>query len=67
MSQNKEAARIAFVSAKKEIDELLKVMQELSENHFNADPEQLNWAIVGSLHHIKEKLNEISYFALNKE
>jgi hypothetical protein len=46
---NKEAALAAFIAKKAEIDEMLARLQTLSADHFDRDPDNLNWADVGDL------------------
>jgi hypothetical protein len=59
-------ALAAFVAAKTEIDAMLARLQTLSADHFNADPESVNWGDVGSLNHYRAKLREISDMAFNE-
>jgi hypothetical protein len=56
---NARTAIDAFISAKLEIDNMLERLRALSENHFNGNPEQINWADVGTLDHYRAKLREI--------
>jgi hypothetical protein len=44
--RNKEAALAAFIGKKAEIDEMLARLQVLSDDHFNAHPDEVNWADV---------------------
>ena len=57
--RNKEAALAAFIGKKAEIDEMLARLQTLSDDHFNGNPEEINWADVGTLDHYRAKLREI--------
>jgi hypothetical protein len=41
--RNKEAALAAFIGKKAEIDEMLARLQALSDDHFNAHPDEVNW------------------------
>jgi hypothetical protein len=44
--RNKEAALAAFIGKKAEIDAMLARLQALSDDHFNAHPDEVNWADV---------------------
>jgi hypothetical protein len=55
-----------FIAAKTEIDAMLARLQELSANHFNTDPDRVNWADVGSLNHVRARLREISDMAFSE-
>jgi hypothetical protein len=41
--RNREAALNAFIGKKAEIDEMLARLQALSDDHFNAHPDEVNW------------------------
>lgn len=47
----------AFITKKAEIDAMLARIAKLSDNHFGADPDKVNWGDVGSLedyaHHLR--------------
>jgi hypothetical protein len=43
--RNREAALNAFIGKKAEIDEMLARLQALSDDHFNAHPDEVNWAM----------------------
>ena len=60
---NQETASAAFATRKAEIDALIACLTEASENHFNADPETLNWGHVGNLETIAARLAEVAAFA----
>ena len=49
--RNKEAALAAFIGKKTEIDEMLARLQALSDDHFNCHPDEVGWAMVGTLEH----------------
>lgn len=49
----------AFIAAKLEIDEMLARLAALSDEHFNTNPDEINWADVGTLDHYRAKLREI--------
>ncbi len=49
----------AFIAAKLEIDDMLERLKALSDDHFNTNPDAINWADVGTLDHYRAKLREI--------
>ena len=55
-----ETALDAFIARKIEIDTMLARLQALSEDHFGADPERVNWGDVGRLGHYAELLKRIT-------
>ena len=55
-----DAALAAFVVKKTEIDAMLVRLQALSDDHFNAHPDAVNWADVGTLEHHASLLRRIS-------
>jgi hypothetical protein len=65
--KNREAALAALIGKKAEIDEMLARLQALSADHFNAIPDEVNWADVGTLGHIAERLRELCAFALGED
>jgi hypothetical protein len=50
----------AFIGKKAEIDEMLARLQALSDDHFNAHPDEVNWADVGTLEHYASLLKRIT-------
>jgi hypothetical protein len=56
---NARTAINAFISAKLEIDNMLERLKALSDDHFNSNPDEINWADVGTLDHYRAKLREI--------
>ena len=58
--RNQEAALSAFLGKKGEIDEMLARLVGLSGEHFNAHPDEINWADVGSLEHYASLLKRIT-------
>ena len=60
--RNKEAALAAFIGKKTEIDEMLARLQALSDDHFNFDPEAVNWGSVGSINSVASDLRKITDF-----
>ena len=59
------AIRRAFL-AEAEIDEMLARLQTLSDDHFNAHPDEINWGHVGTLNHYSAKLREITDMAFRE-
>ena len=43
-----------------EIDEMLARLQTLSDDHFNAHPDEINWGHVGTLEHYASLLKRIT-------
>ena len=58
--RNRDAALSAFVAKKSEIDAMLARLQGLSDDHFNAQPDAINWADVGTLDHYASLLKRIT-------
>lgn len=58
--RNKEAAVSAFIAKKGEIDEMLTRLQALSDDHFNASPDDINWGHVGTLEHYASLLKQMT-------
>jgi hypothetical protein len=50
----------AFIAKKAEIDEMLARLQALSEEHFNAHPDEIHWGHVGDLGHYADQLRNIT-------
>jgi hypothetical protein len=46
---NRERALAALIARKAEIDAMLARLTTLSADHFEADPEEINWEHVGTL------------------
>ena len=57
---HKQTALDAFLARKAEIDNALERLQALSDDHFNAHPEVINWGHVGDLGHYAELLKQIT-------
>ena len=49
----------AFLAAKFEIDVMLERLAALSEDHFDTNPDEINWGHVGTLNHYRDRLREI--------
>jgi hypothetical protein len=58
--RNKEAARNAFMEKKAAKDAMLARLQALSDDHFNAHPDEINWGDVGTLEHYTSLLKRIT-------
>ena len=50
----------AFIAAKTEIDAMLERLATLSADHFETSPDEINWGHVGTLHHYRDRLREIT-------
>ena len=60
-SDNSKAVA-AFIAKKAEIDAMLARLQALSDDHFNFDPEAVNWGSVGSISSVASDLLKITDF-----
>ena len=58
--RNHEAALAAFLGKKAEIDAMLTRLQALSADHFNSNPDEINWGDVGTLEHYARLLKRIT-------
>jgi hypothetical protein len=56
---NNAKAIDAFVTAKLEIDTMLERLKVLSDEHFNAHPDDIDWGDVGTISHYRDRLREI--------
>ena len=65
-ARNKEAALNAFIGKKAEIDEMLARLASLSDDHFNAQPDEINWGHVGTLEHYASLLKRITDSAFSE-
>ena len=63
---NKEAALNAFMGKNAEIDEMLARLANLSDEHFNAHPDEINWGHVGTLEHYASLLKRITDSAFSE-
>jgi len=59
-TRTNDKALATFMARKTEIDTMLARLQALSEEHFNANPEDIHWGHVGDLTHYASKLREIT-------
>jgi hypothetical protein len=60
MTRNNDKALAAFVTRKAEIDTMLTRLQTLSDEHFNANPDEIHWGHAGDLADMAKNLREIS-------
>ena len=56
---NSEAVA-AFIVKKGEIDAMLGRLEELSADHFHADPDSMTWGEVGTLSHYADLMKRIT-------
>jgi len=56
----------AFLAAKVDIDAILERLASLSANHFEANPDEINWGHVGTLNRYADLLYQISDSAFNE-
>jgi hypothetical protein len=64
--RNQDAALQKFLAKKVEIDTMLARLQALSDDHFNVDPEAVNWGHVGSIERYAELLRQITDSAFSE-
>lgn len=50
----------AYIAKKIEIDAMLERLKALSDDHFNVDPDEIDWGHVGTLAHYAELLKRIT-------
>ena len=65
-ARKREAAIIAFIGKKAEIDDMLARLQSLSDEHFNCQPDEINWGHVGTLEHYASLLKRITDSAFSE-
>ena len=56
----------AFLAAKIEIDTMLERLKALSDDHFDAHPDEIHWGHVGSLNHYASLLRQITGSAFSE-
>ena len=49
-----------FMATKVQIDVMLERLKALSDNHFETDPDEINWGDVGTLNHYASLLRQIT-------
>ncbi len=59
MTRSNDKALAAFLTRKAEIDTMLARLQGLSDEHFEASPDEIHWGHVGDLADISKNLREI--------
>lgn len=59
-SRNRANALAAFVGKKAEIDAMLARLQALTDDHFGCCPDEVDWAMVGTLEYYAELLKRIT-------
>ena len=65
-AQDNTKALDAFLAAKFEIDAMLGRLAALSADHFETNPDEINWGDVGTLNHYRAKLREITDMAFHE-
>ena len=50
----------AFMTTKFQIDAMLERLKALSDDHFEAHPDEINWGHVGTLNHYASLLRQIT-------
>ena len=63
---NRESALDAFMAQKAEIDTMLARLTALSADHFETNPEEINWGHVGTLGHYASLLRQITDMAFKE-
>jgi hypothetical protein len=61
-----EKAQSAFIAKKAQIDTILARLQKLSADHFEIDPDKVDWGDVGTIGHVLEYLQEASDFIFHE-
>ena len=56
----------AFLAAKVEIDTMLERLKALSDEHFNAQPDEIHWGHVGDLQRYAGLLRQITDIAFKE-
>ena len=56
----------AFLAVKIEIDAMLERLKALSDDHFDAHPDEIHWGHVGSLNHYASLLHQITDSAFSE-
>jgi len=65
-TNDNSAAVAGFIAMKDEIDTMLGRLQQLSADHFDADPDRITWGDVGTLSHYAGLLKRISDSAFHE-
>lgn len=56
----------AFIAAKTDIEAMLARLTALSNDHFETNPDEINWGDVGNLTHYASLLRQITDSAFNE-
>ena len=56
----------SFLATKRRIDDMLALIQTLSADHFNTDPDAIHWGDVGTLNHYSSLLRQITDSAFSE-
>jgi len=59
-TRNNDKPLAAFIARKAEIDDMLARLQGLSEEHFNANPDDIHWGHISDLADMTKNLREIT-------
>jgi division protein CdvB (Snf7/Vps24/ESCRT-III family) len=59
-TRNNDKALATFMTRKAEIDTILARLQALSDEHFNANPNEIHWGHAGDLADMSKNLREIT-------
>lgn len=59
-TRNNDKALAAFMTSKAEIDSMLARLQTLSDEHFEANPDDIHWGHAGDLADMAKNLSEIT-------
>lgn len=59
-SRNRSNALDAFMTTKVQTDAMLVRLKALSDDHFETQPDQINWGHVGTLNHYASLLRQIT-------
>ena len=65
-TRDNSAAVAGFIAKKGEIDTMLGRLQQLTADHFHADPDRITWGDVGTLSHYAELLKRITDSAFHE-
>jgi hypothetical protein len=63
---NREDALAVFLARKAESDAMLARLTALSAEHFDTNPNEINWGHVGTIGHYASLLKQITDMAFNK-
>ena len=56
----------SFLAAKRRIDDMLARIQTFGDDHFDTDPDAINWGDVGTLNHYSSLLRQITDIAFSE-